>query len=89
MVDALLWIAVIGVGLVALHNLALWAERHGWIFYKYRRASPGTAGRAFLEAQSLLEPGKHHVVQSQRDDETEQEPQGEPPVAGGTSREDG
>ena len=88
MVDALIWVVVIAVALVALHKGALWAERRGWIFYKHRKASPGTAGRAFLEVQSLLEPGKQYTVQSQRAEHADEEPQGDPPVPGASQDED-
>jgi hypothetical protein len=76
---ALLWIALIVFVLWVLHRAALWAERRGWIFYLHRKASPGTASRAFMEVQSLLEPGSRHVIES-RQEATEDEDDADDPV---------
>ncbi len=85
----LLWLFVISVALAGLHRLALWAERRGWIFYKHRKASPGTAGRAFMEVQSLLEPSVKHVIRSERDDMEQEDDAGDPPERAGVNREGG
>lgn len=75
----LLWIALVVAALVALHYLALWAERRGWIYYRKRRGSSGTVGRAFMEVQSLLEPGVGHVIESMEEDVADQDEAGDPP----------
>lgn len=69
-------IALIG-GLALLDRALLAAEERGWIYYRKRRASPGTASGAALEMQSLLEPGTRHVAdvlreQIPRSDEREE-----------------
>lgn len=74
----LLWIVLGGLALIALHNLALWAERRGWIYYKYRKASPSSVGSAFLQVQSLLEPGKKHIIESRLEEVTEEDESGDP-----------
>jgi len=78
-VRALLWLVLLGVALFALHHFALWAERRGWIYYKHRKASPGSVGSAFLQIQSLLEPGKKHIVESRLKDVEEEDQSGDPP----------
>jgi hypothetical protein len=80
MVKTLLWMIVIGLALGGLHALALWAERRGWIYYRHRKASPGTAGRAFMEVQSLLEPGVAHIIQSESEDAQQEDDAGDPPA---------
>lgn len=83
MIQTLLWIVAAIACLIGLHRLALWAERRGWIYYKYRKASPGTAPGAFLEIQSLLEPGKKHVIEARAEDRADEEASGDPPSTDG------
>lgn len=68
--------------LYALHRLALLAESRGWIYYRNRKASPGTAGNALLEIQSMLDPGRTHVLEAAREKEDSAEPSGDPPDSG-------
>lgn len=75
----LLWFALGVAVIAALHQLALWAERRGWIYYKYRRASPGTSSNAFLEVQSMLQPGTRHVVESRLEKHADADESGDPP----------
>jgi hypothetical protein len=75
----LLWIVLLGGALFALHYFALWAERRGWIYYKYRKASPASVGSAFLQVQSLLEPGKKHIVESRLEHVAEEDESGDRP----------
>ena len=89
MIEVLLWLAAAITGLWALHRLALWAEARGWIYYMRRKASPGTAASAFLEVQSLLDPGNKHVIESRCEDHSEEDDSGEPPRSPGETRGDG
>lgn len=77
-----LWIVVIAIVLFLLDRLALWAESRGWIFYRRRHPSPGTVGSAFLEIQSMIEPGKVHVIEAQQEDASEEAESGDPPEGG-------
>jgi hypothetical protein len=69
--------AVLALALVffLLDRFLLWCESRGWIYWRRRRPSPGTAGSAFLDLQAMLEAGKAHVVdelkqvREERDDE--------------------
>lgn len=78
-----LWAAALASVLFALHRLALWMERRGWLYYTHSRPSSSTLGSAFLEVQSLVEPGKRIVLEAARDDACEVAETGDPPVAGG------
>jgi hypothetical protein len=62
-----------------LDRALLAAERRGWIYYRKRRASPGTAASAALDVHALLEPSRRHVVGEQRAVRHEDDGQGEPP----------
>jgi hypothetical protein len=39
-------------------------------------------GAAFLEVQSIFEPGNQHVIEAQRDEDSDDEASGDPPKAG-------
>ena len=80
----LVWVLLLGVALFALHYFALWAERRGWIYYKHRKASPGSVGNALLQAQSFFEPATKHVLEARLEDAAEEEASGDPPDAGET-----
>ena len=81
-----LWISAIVLALVGAHNVALWAERRGWLYYKYRRASPGSVGNALLRAQSFVNPSAAHELEARSGAHEVAEVPGEPPTpVGGTS----
>ena len=73
----------------------LWMERRGWIFYRHRRAAPGTLGSALVELETLMQPARQHVVDVRRarpeqasqdarvEDTTGGTPGRLPPVGGG------
>jgi len=74
-----------GTALYAMHRLALWAESRGWIYYLHSKPSSSTLGNAFLEVQSLIEPGKRDLVEIRKEAAVEEDDQGEPPDAGTSS----
>ena len=57
-------ILVAGVVLIlfALHRVAVWMESRGWLYYRRVKPRSSNLGNAFLELQSMLEPGKRHVI---------------------------
>jgi len=57
-------------------------EAKAWIYYRRRKASPGTLGSAFLAVQSLLEPGARHAVEERLDRRTESDDEGDTPPPG-------
>jgi hypothetical protein len=65
--------------LLFLDRLLLWCESKGWIYWRRRKASPGTAGAAFLEVHAMLEPGKAHVVEEMKQVREERDDEGDPP----------
>ena len=79
-VNALFWLAAVLAALYAVHRLALWMERRGWLYYRHTRGSSGSLGSAFLEVQALFEPGKRHVLEVVRDEDDEQDASGDPPA---------
>jgi len=53
-------------------------NRKAWIYYKNRKASPGTRANAALEIQSLLEPEKKHILKIQQEQHVEEDNEGDP-----------
>jgi hypothetical protein len=74
-----LWIAGTAALLFALDRLLLRLEKRGYIYYRRRKASPGTVGSAVLEVHALFEPGRRHVVEErQREPDERPAPDGPP-----------
>lgn len=69
-------LAVAAVLFVA-DRLLLAAERRGWIYWRRRKASPGTGASAMLELHSIVEPGRAHVADVVRAEETETDDEGD------------
>jgi hypothetical protein len=80
--NAVLLVVAVGVALFALDRLGLWMERRGWIYYRHRKASPRTLGSAFLELQSMLEPGTRVLIEAREEELGAADASGEPPDAG-------
>jgi hypothetical protein len=81
-VSALSWglaLVGVGVGLFLLDRLLLGAEARGWIYYRKKRASPGTLGSAFLEVQGMLQEGAKHAAEEHRGEAPEVDEHGDPP----------
>jgi hypothetical protein len=72
-------VCAVAVVLYALHRTALWLESRGWLYYKNRTPSSSALGNAFLEVQTIVDPGKRHQLEIQRQDAVEQDESGEPP----------
>ena len=62
---------------IALDRLGLWMEARGWVYYRKKRGS-STLGRAVLETQALLDPGKRYVLEAERTN-PEEEDSADPP----------
>jgi hypothetical protein len=70
------WIALAVAILYALHLLATYAEKRGWIYYRKKHGSV-TVGSAFLEIQALMEPSKRHVLEQRRRDDFDDQESGD------------
>lgn len=82
------WVAGIAAALFALHLLALWMERRGWIYYVKKQGSGGATGNAFLEIQSLLQPETRHVLEMRQEQRVKSDAEGEPKLPGGSGEAD-
>ena len=60
-------VALIFFALWAIDKLLLWMEDSGWIFYRRKKPNRGSIGNAFLEVQSLIEPGTKVIWQNTDD----------------------
>ena len=78
----------VAILLVILDRVALWMESRGWIYYRRRKPSASALGNAFLEVQSLVEPGQRRVLEARQDDHTEHEEAGDPPDPGAHGERD-
>jgi hypothetical protein len=75
--------AAIAVGtivvLLTIDRLLLAAEARGWIYWRRRKASPGTRAGAILELHALLEPDRRHTAEVLREETHEEDDEGDPP----------
>lgn len=62
-----------------IDRLLLAAEARGWIYYRKKQSSPATSASAFLEIQSMLEPGRKYEIRAMQDEEEETDDSGDPP----------
>jgi hypothetical protein len=65
MMRVLFVLAGVAIGLFLIDRAALAMERRGWIYWRKRKANPGTRAAAALEIQQLLEPGTRWVEEAQ------------------------
>ena len=75
----LLFLAAAGLALYGLHRLALWMEKRGWLYYVNSNPSTSALSQAFLEVQSIVDPGKKIVLETMREDQSEESEFGGPP----------
>ena len=72
-----LWIIAIAAVLVALDRALLWAERNGWINYRWRGMSrPGTAYHALI-LESIFNPAAENLIEAKYTQEQEQDESGD------------
>ena len=74
-----LLLAGAAVGLFLLDRLLLALEARGHIYWRRRKASPGTLGNAAMEVHALFEPGRRHVVEERKREADERPAPGGPP----------
>jgi hypothetical protein len=73
------WTAGVVLFLYVADRLLLAAEDRGWIYWRKKKASPGTAGNALLHMQAILEPQRRHVLEQRLDEHEEKDDEGDPP----------
>lgn len=64
--------------LVVIDRLLLAAEARGWIYWRRRKASPGSAAGALLELHAMLEPDRRHAAEIVREEAHEEDDEGGP-----------
>jgi hypothetical protein len=79
MADALRWIVEGTVVLIVLDQVALLAERRGWIHWRRRPPDRAAVGRAALHVQSLFEPAAEHVAEERSRVGAQDDEDGDPP----------
>ena len=71
----ILVVLVVAALAVALHHLALWADRRGWIFY---RTKPRFRGSSIGLIEEIYHPAHEHVI----DEESSERERGEATESG-------
>ncbi|MGE5235516.1 MAG: hypothetical protein ACM3O7_04090 [Acidobacteriota bacterium] len=78
----LVWV-ILGIGalglLLLVDRLLLRLESRGLVYYRRRRASPGTSAAAFLEVHAHLRPSVRLEVEERRTVRRENDDQGDQP----------
>lgn len=75
---AIVWVLVAAAACLVLDRLLLAAEARGWIYWRRRRASPGTPAGAMLELHAMLEPSRRHTAEVVRAEAHEEDDAGGP-----------
>ena len=75
----LLFLAAAALALYGLHRLALWMEARGWLYYVNSNPTTSALSQAFLEVQSIVDPGKKIVLETMREDSSDEAEFGAPP----------
>ncbi len=63
-----------------LDSLATWMESNGWIYWRKSKGASSRLGNAFLEMQSMFEPGKKHVIEAKQEVKRKKTAAGGPPT---------
>jgi hypothetical protein len=66
MVDLAAWIAGGLAALYALHRVALWLERRGWLYYVNSREHLGGRGSLLVGVAAAVDPTVRHLIEAQR-----------------------
>ena len=75
------WLAIALAAVVCalvIDRLLLAAEAKGWIYWRHRKSSPGTAAGALLELQAMLQPDRRHAAEIVRAESHEEDGEGGP-----------
>ena len=78
---ALRWLAIALAAvacLLVIDRLLLAAEARGWIYWRHRKSSPGTAAGALLELHAMLQPDRRHAAEIVREESHEEDDEGGP-----------
>ena len=74
-----LYIVLAAVVLFLLDRLGGFLEDRGYIYYRKKSSSSSALGNAFLEVQSIINPGAKYVLEIRQDEHEEHDDSGDPP----------
>ncbi|MES1156226.1 MAG: hypothetical protein ABUL73_00480 [Alphaproteobacteria bacterium] len=72
-------LAAVVLALFAIDQIALWAERRGWIYWRKTKGRRGGVGDVFLGVEAGLNPRADYVVQAKQAKKREDRGAGDPP----------
>jgi len=75
----LLDLALFVLALFAIDQLALWAERRGWLYWRKTKRRGGGVGDVFLGVEGNLNPRAEYVAQAKQAKKREDRAAGDPP----------
>lgn len=79
--ETIFWIGAIGVALLAVDRLALWAESRGWIYWRRKKAQTGALSAVFAEMNVITNPAAEHVIAAKDGKKFEERENGDPPAS--------
>ena len=56
-------LAAVAAAIFVIDRLALKAEKHGWIYWRRRKATGSAPGNALLDLNVFADPGAKHIVE--------------------------
>lgn len=56
-------LVLVTISILLADRFLLWMEKCGWIYYRRKKPKHRSIGSAFLEIQSMIEPGKKATVE--------------------------
>lgn len=74
-----LWLTGIVVALFAIDQLALWAERKGWIYWRKSKRQGSVMSAVLSELDAVTNPAAHHIVEAKQAKKLEERDNGDPP----------
>ena len=88
MLSTIVYVLLGALSLWALHQLALWLERRGWLFYRHRRPSSSALAGVFMELDAITRPAARHEIEFRQKELVRDDESGDPLEPGRRSRAD-
>lgn len=74
-----LWVIGIAVALFAIDQLALWAERKGWIYWRKTKRRGSAMSDVLTGLDAVTNPAAQHVADAKQAKKLEERDNGDPP----------
>ena len=71
-------VAIAALALFLLDRFALWLERRGWLYYRYKKPTSSAAGNMLRALQAIYEPDKQYVIEVLQQQHVSEQHAGDP-----------